>query len=66
MTEYRICWSASSNASFRGAGDWNEWGGHEESEAEIEDALTTSEGPLPQGLEEALEFSGFEWWVEFR
>lgn len=67
--EYRISWSASSNISFRGSTDWNPWGGFEETAEEVEDALYRSDGrpmALPVGLEEALEQSGFDWWVEVR
>lgn len=64
--EYRIGWSASSNASFSGFTDWEEWGGFEETESEVEAALYEQEGAIAPGLEEALSGSGFEWWVETR
>ena len=65
MIEYRICWSAGSNISFKGATDWNEYGGFEETPDEIEAEMCNG-GQIPQGLEEALEVSGFEWWIETR
>jgi hypothetical protein len=61
--EYRICWAASSNISFRGNGSWrdaSDWG---ESDEEVQDALS---GEIPDGLKEAMNSSGFEWWVETR
>jgi hypothetical protein len=67
MIEYRICWSASSNISFRGHGDW--WPANEgESAEDVEKALNGVAGGirLPDGLEMALEGSGFDWWVETR
>lgn len=64
--EYRIGWAASSNATFRGATDWAERGGHEETAEAVEEVATTMNGGLAQGLEEALEASGFEWWIETR
>lgn len=65
MIEYRIGWAASSNASFEGTSDWMEWGGHEETVAEVEEALNASAGLSP-GLEAALDLCGFEWWSEVR
>lgn len=64
--EYRVCWSASSNASFRGATDWREWDDDEATKDDIEDVLTGGATRLSDGLEEALEASGFDWWVETR
>lgn len=64
--EYRVCWSASSNISFRGATDWEtaeDWG---ETAEEVETALNDTKGGTPEGLEIALDRSGFEWWVETR
>lgn len=62
--EYRVCWSASSNISFHGHGDWQEANEGETAE-EIEESLNGS-GPIPEGLAMVLEESGFEWWVETR
>lgn len=64
MIEYRLCWSASSNISFRGETDWEPWseGG---TTAEVEDALYSGRQEC-EGLNEVLEASGFEWWVETR
>lgn len=42
-----------------------EWGGHEETVAEVEAALTRAVALSP-GLEAAIEASGFEWWGEVR
>lgn len=59
--EYRICWSASSNASFEGATDW------EIAEGDPEAELSKGGwGDMPEGLAIALEASGFDWWVETR
>ena len=70
MIEYRLRWNASTNASFDGSSDWAEWGGFEETEAEVDKLLNEPEGggcaSLPVGLAEALEVSGFEWWAETR
>lgn len=64
--EYRICWSSFSNITFRGATDWMDWGGDEDAtEDEISEELSDG-GGLCQGLEEALNGSGFEWWAEIR
>lgn len=66
MIEYRICWNASSNSSFRGATEWFEWWGEDEATAdEVQDSLSVG-GDVPQGLGEALEASGFDWWSEVR
>lgn len=64
--EYRICWSASSNISFRGQTEWRDAGDWGESDEEVEDALSDSNGDIPHGLEEAMDASGFEWYVETR
>jgi hypothetical protein len=67
--EYRICWAASSNARFRGHDDWNPWDDEDATGDEVEDALSSTRNGhmnLPDGLEMALEGSGFEWWVETR
>lgn len=63
--EYRVCWTASSNISFRGATPWRDGADWGEDAEEIEDAL--SGGALAiEGLEIALDASGFEWTVETR
>jgi hypothetical protein len=62
--EFRITWSATSNISFHGATPWKDgedWG---EDAEEIEDALDSLTGDLPEGLQMAIEASGFEWNVE--
>lgn len=70
MIEYRICWSASSNISFRGHDDWNPWDDEDATEDEVQEALSTVEGgkflAIPPGLEMALEGSGFDWSAETR
>lgn len=63
--EYRICWAASSNAQFKGQSDW-EFANDDETAEEVEDALSRSHGGIPEGLDIALNGSGFEWWVETR
>jgi hypothetical protein len=65
LIEYRICWSASSNISFRGESDWIEANAGE-TVVEVEDALNRGGGGLGEGFEMALELSGFEWWIETR
>lgn len=67
MIEYRICWDASSNASFSGSTDWEPW----EDDGNPDDVLNDLEMPdlgynAPPGLEIALEASGFEWYVDTR
>lgn len=67
MYEYRICWSASSNINFRGNTDWSVWEDEEDDAIAIENSLTESNGSgISPGMEEALDASGFEWWVETR
>jgi len=64
--EYRICWSASTNISFTGKTDWQEWWGDEsDSEDIVHDTLGAGKMEV-EGLGEALEASGFDWWVEVR
>lgn len=67
MTRFRICWSASSNASFHGETDWEPFGpsGDNPTREEVEDALYAGDH-TSEGLGIALEASGFEWWVEVR
>lgn len=72
--EYRIYWNASSNISFHGATDWQEWENEDETDEEIQDVMHNKSdygsidaaNNFPTGLEIALEASGFEWWVETR
>jgi hypothetical protein len=67
MIEYRICWSASSNITFGGETDWEDWdSGDATDEGAVERELTDGPGRLSQALEQALEASGYEWWVETR
>lgn len=65
--EYRVCWNASSNISFSGATDWEEWGGApDETADQIEESLCRAGGGIAEGLDMAIEGSGFSWWVETR
>lgn len=66
MIEYRICWSASSNVTFRGSSEWESWGEEDITDDEVQDAMCEGPVSLPNGLETALEASGFEWYVETR
>jgi hypothetical protein len=55
---YQIRWSASSNISFNGETEW----------VEVEEGLTQREVERdvePFIMEEALDASGFEAWIEF-
>jgi len=61
---YRVSWSASSNVTFSGSDDWQDWDDPKATTDEIEEALTRQMGGISDGLEIALEGSGFEWWVE--
>jgi hypothetical protein len=64
--EYRIGWAASSNITFKGETDWQEWGGDPDDDADAVERELEG-GPIEcEGLSEALEASGFEWWVETR
>lgn len=64
MTEYRVGWDSSS-INFKGHSDWQEWDDPDASIDEIEDALSGL-NRLCDGLEFAIEASGFNWWVETR
>lgn len=69
--EYRVCWSASSNITFKGSTDWAEWDGDEGMSAdEVRNALEEPEGGEREvwstALEMAAEASGFEYRVETR
>lgn len=65
--EYRIRYSASSNASFHNErAEWVPWDDEDATPEEVEDLLHHPPAVLPMGLEEALEASGFEWSVEVR
>lgn len=68
--EYRVCWSASSNITFKGKGDWVAWEDDEaESPEAVFEALHESDAgtvALPRALEEMLEVAGIDWWVETR
>jgi hypothetical protein len=60
---YRVCWSASSNISFRGEGEWYE-ANEGESREEVEENLDKG-GGISEVLELAIAESGFESWLEF-
>jgi hypothetical protein len=70
--EYRICWAASSNSSFKGESDWARWDDAGADADAIEVALNKPEidpgctVAVPRGLGEAMDLSGFEWWIETR
>ena len=73
MIEWRVCWNASSNASFHGQTDWEAWDGPEDNQEDVRDAveIKTFDGRKVPGLnsmafESVLEASGFEWYVETR
>lgn len=54
---YRICWSASTNISFEGKSEWIDE--PNEDENTLHSSLDGGDG-----LQMALDESGFEWWVE--
>lgn len=62
--EYRVCWSAASNVTFRGGGEWYP-ANEDETTEQIEEGLSKG-GSLADGLELVIGESGFEWWVETR
>lgn len=65
MLEYRIHWNASSNISFSGRTDWQEWNEEDVTANDVEDELYIGAVDCI-GLSEALDASGFNWWVEVR
>lgn len=72
--EYTIRYNCNSNISFHNDHDheWNDWEGDEDATPEeIEKSLYDNPDPtsptnLPDGLDIALNESGFEWWVVVR
>lgn len=62
--EYRVCWAASSNVTFKDEGEWHPANPGETAE-EVEESLSRG-GRLSDGMEIAINESGFEWWVETR
>jgi hypothetical protein len=66
MIEHRICWNASSNASFHGASDWEPWDDENATQEDVEKVLSAGGYGLPLGLSLALEYSGFDWYAEIR
>ncbi|HEU4706905.1 MAG TPA: hypothetical protein VFS64_06950 [Solirubrobacterales bacterium] len=65
MIEFRVCWSAATDVSFRGEGIWHQ-AKEGESAEEVELRLVKGRRSLPEGMNLALGESGFEWWVETR
>lgn len=65
MIEYRVCWTATTNASFQGEGEWRPWDDEEATRDQVEMALSDG-GGISDGLDAALQESGFEWWIETR
>lgn len=66
MFEFRVGWAALSNASFRGASDWEPWEGYEETLEEVEFALYDGHNVSSIALDLVYQYSGFEWWAEVR
>lgn len=65
--EYRVRYEAGSNISFHNAYDeWEPWHDETATAEEVKKDLTGGAITIPQGLEIALERSGFDWWVEPR
>ncbi len=64
--EYRVCWSASTNISFKGESDWMDYGAEAENAKEVEDDLMRGEGMVSEAMDAVLNASGFEWWLEVR
>ncbi len=66
--EFRVCWRLEAVAIAHSATDWQAWEDEHATHDEINAALTAdhSTGPLAEGFEQALENSGFGWWVETR
>jgi hypothetical protein len=64
--EYRICWAASSDVSFHGHSRWREWDDPDASDDDVQEALSLDDGRICDGLDAALDASGFDWWVETR
>lgn len=64
--EYRICWNAGSNISFKGATDWQPWDDDHATEDEVSDALEASSGQWSLALEEFVDAAGVEFWAEVR
>ena len=65
MIQYRITWGASSNISFHGETDWKDWYDEDATAVQVEKSLCAGKMTI-DGLEEALNASGFEWLVETR
>jgi hypothetical protein len=65
MLQYRITWSAWSNISFTGHGEWQDWDDEDATADDIDKAMNKGKLTI-DGLEEALDKSGFEWRVETR
>ena len=66
MIQYRIHWEMASNATVKGATDWDAWDGDESTRDAVIEALAARGGRLSRGLDEAIAGSGFSWWPETR
>lgn len=63
--EWRICWSASSNITFKGQTDWEPWDDDEETVDEVESALCV--GSRSSIVDDAFcNSSGVEYYPEVR
>jgi len=63
--EFRVCWSASSNISFHGSSEWEEWDDEDATASEVRDALERGAVHC-DGLQMVIERSGLDWHVETR
>jgi hypothetical protein len=58
LMDYRLSWNASSNISFRGRTDWQEWDGDETTEEAVYEVLERG-SDIPEGLSDgSLGFGG--------
>lgn len=65
--EWRILWSASSNISFKGKSDWQEWDGFEETIEEVEKAISDGDtSGMSVAEEQFWNLSGCEYYAEVR
>lgn len=63
--EWQVCWNASTNISFEGKSDWEEYGAEADTVKEVEDDLMKG-GFISDAFERVFQASGFEWWLEVR
>jgi hypothetical protein len=45
---------------------WREWDDPDASDDDVQEALSLDDGRICDGLDAALDASGFDWWVETR